>query len=103
KQSLYFLSRTAIDDRGSFVKVRVYYDRFFNQLDSFDDGTFTTQNFPYAFNSTYDDYAAGGSIELYEQLLDGRDLFRAAFHVRWDQHNAQQDGNAQPFLFYSQP
>jgi iron complex outermembrane receptor protein len=103
KQSLYFLSRTAIDDRGSFVKARVYYDRFFNQLDSFDDGTFTTQNFPYAFNSTYDDYAAGGSIELDEQLLDGRDLFRAAFHVRWDQHNAQQDGNAKPFLFYSQP
>src|SRR5262249_31409497 len=80
-------------------------------LDSFDDATYTAQTRPFAFHSIYDDRAAGGSVELDERLLDGRDQFRAAFHVRWDQHNAQQRANAavpvpgKPpvFVWYEQP
>ncbi len=103
KQSIYFLSRTALDDRGSEIKVRIYGDRFYNALDSYDDATFTTQTKPYAFDSVYDDYAAGGSVELREHLLDDSDLLRAAFHFRWDQHNAQEDTNAKVNLWYAQP
>jgi iron complex outermembrane receptor protein len=103
KQSVYFLSRTAIDDQASAVKVRIYWDRFYNVLDSYDNNTFATQTRPYAFDSIYDDYAVGGSVTLDEVLLNGQDLFRAALHVRWDQHNAQEDTNAKVGLWYAQP
>lgn len=103
KQSVYFLSRTAIDDAGSAIKTRIYYDRFYNVLDSYDTASYTTQTRPYAFDSIYDDRAAGGSVELDEQLLDGRDQFRAAGHFRWDNHNDQEGTNAKPGLWYEQP
>jgi iron complex outermembrane receptor protein len=103
KQSVYYLSTTSIDDAGSSVKVRLYYDRFYNVLKSYDDATYSTQNKPSAFVSTYDDNAYGGSAELDEMLFDGADKLRLSGHFRYDQHNAQQDANAKLNIFYSQP
>jgi iron complex outermembrane receptor protein len=103
KQSVYYLSTTAIDDAGSYVKVRLYYDRFYNVLKSYDDATYSTRNKPSAFVSTYDDNAYGGSAELDEMLFDGADKLRLSGHFRYDQHNAQQDANAKLNIFYSQP
>ncbi|MFA7228861.1 MAG: TonB-dependent receptor [Melioribacteraceae bacterium] len=40
--------------RGNF-----FFEKFRNVLDSYDDATFTTQNRPYAFRSTYDDHTLG--------------------------------------------
>ena len=67
KKSLYWLSQNSIDDSGSYVKVRLYYDRFFNQLDSYDSIAYDTQNTPKSFNSTYYDKAGGGSVELEQE------------------------------------
>ncbi|HTY50079.1 MAG TPA: TonB-dependent receptor [Steroidobacteraceae bacterium] len=86
KRDVYWLSQNLIDDRGSFVKVRLYYDKFFNVLDSYDNIDFDTQNTPKAFDSTYDDQAAGGSVELDERLFGGADTVRVAGHYRWDEH-----------------
>ena len=50
--------------RGSqYVKGRAYYDRFYNELDSFDDARYTTMTRPSSFRSIYDDYSGGGSVE----------------------------------------
>jgi iron complex outermembrane receptor protein len=103
KQSVYYLSTTSIDDAGSSVKVRLYYDRFYNVLKSYDDATYSTQHKPSAFVSTYDDNAYGGSAELDEMLFDGADKLRLSGHFRYDQHNAQQDANAKLTIFYAQP
>jgi iron complex outermembrane receptor protein len=104
KKSLYWLSQTTIDDSGSYVKVRLYYDRFFNQLDSYDSIAYNTQNTPKSFNSTYYDKAVGGSAELSKNLFDDRDTIRVAGHYRWDQHNETESTRNIPFgIFYQQP
>jgi len=104
KKSLYWLSQNALDSEGSYVKVRLYYDRFFNRLDSYDTIAYNTQNTPKSFNSTYYDKAAGGSAELSETLAGGADTIRVAAHYRWDQHNETESTRNAPFApFYQQP
>lgn len=104
KQSAYWLSRSVLDAAGSYLKTRVYYDRFYNVLDSFDSITYSTMNLPRAFISTYDDRAAGASVELAEVLAGGRDTVRVAAHFRWDQHNQTQFGrNTATSPQYQQP
>jgi iron complex outermembrane receptor protein len=104
KKSLYWLSQNALDDSGSYVKVRLYYDRFFNQLDSYDSLAYNTQNTPKSFNSTYYDKAAGGSAELSETVAGGADTIRVATHYRWDQHNETESTRNAPFApMYQQP
>ena len=104
KKDFYWLSKNALDDRGSYLKTRLYYDKFFNQLDSYDSIAYDTQNTPKAFNSTYDDRAAGASVELSETLPGGADTIRVAGHYRWDQHNETESTRNAPFAtFYSQP
>jgi iron complex outermembrane recepter protein len=63
KQSLYFISITAINANNT-VKTRLYYDTFVNDLISFDDSTYSTMTKPYAFHSFYDDYTIGGYAEF---------------------------------------
>lgn len=104
KKSLYWLSQTTVDDSGSYVKVRLYYDRFFNQLDSYDNINYDTQNTPKAFNSTYYDKAGGASVELSKNLFDDKDTIRVAGHYRWDQHNETESTRNIPFgIFYQEP
>ena len=104
KKSFYWLSKNPIDDRGSYVKTRFYYDKFFNQLDSFDTIAYSIQTLPKSFDSTYDDRAAGGSIELSETLPGGADTIRVAGHYRWDQHNeTESTTNVPGGTWYQQP
>jgi iron complex outermembrane receptor protein len=86
-QSAYWLSQNALDDRGSYLKTRAYYERFYNSLDSYDSLAYTTQNTPKSFDSTYDDRSAGSIVEFDETLPGGTDSIRASVQYRWDQHN----------------
>ncbi len=63
KQSLYFISNTAVGKKNH-IKTRLYYDTFVNSLFSYDDTTYTTQTRGYAFQSFYDDYTLGGNVEF---------------------------------------
>jgi len=65
KQSLYFLSNTAVA-RNQYIKTRPYWDQFRNGLDSYDNNTYTTITRPYAFRSIYNDYTFGGIVEYDE-------------------------------------
>ena len=104
KKDFYWLSKNALDDQGSYLKTRLYYDKFFNQLDSYDSIAYDTQNTPKSFNSTYDDRAAGASVELSETVFGGLDTVRVAGHFRWDQHNETESTRNVPFgTFYGQP
>ena len=106
KKSIYLLGRTDIDDRGSFIKTRAYYDKFYNQLNSYDSIAYNTQNTPKSFNSTYDDRAAGAIVELDENLPGNVDTIRVAGHFRWDQHNETESTRNAPAPvgpFYQQP
>jgi iron complex outermembrane receptor protein len=107
-ESIYFLSTTALGDRGA-LKTRIYRNTFDNLLSSFNDKTQTTQSLARAFNSFYADEAWGGSAELAVQLT-GADRFTLAAHYRNDKHRERQDGfynrvptNSGPPIAYSEP
>lgn len=84
-ESLAFYSNT---DFGSsaYLKTKLYYNKFYNLLSSYDDYTHTDQTKGYAFDSIYDDYAYGMSIEAGADITANNTL-RGALHYRRDRHD----------------
>jgi iron complex outermembrane receptor protein len=71
-------------------KVTVFYDKYDNTLDSYDDNTYTTQTKGYAFHSTYDDYSTGSNIFLTHKLSQKSELTLGLNYKR-DVHREQDD------------
>lgn len=86
-----FNSHTQIGDE-SYVKTKIYYNTFDNLLSTFDDSTFSTQNTGRAFDSYYDDFAYGFSIEAGTELIPMNTL-KSALHYRRDAHRRWQDNS----------
>jgi iron complex outermembrane receptor protein len=90
KDSVCFVSNTPL--RGSqYLKGRAYCDRFYNELDAFDDARYTTMMRPSSFRSIYDDYSSGGSVE-HGVAIGGRQTFRPAGHLKEDIHREHHIG-----------
>ncbi|HEY8954787.1 TonB-dependent receptor plug domain-containing protein, partial [Chitinophaga sp.] len=90
KESIYFLSNSALNAK-SYLKSRLYFDRFINVLKSFDDATYTTQKKPYAFTSYYNDYTFGGNLE-YGYTLSAANSLKTAVHFKQDVHREHNEG-----------
>lgn len=88
---MYLVTNTPLAT-SQYLRGRAYYDRFYNLLQSFDDATFTTQRRPSSFNSIYDDYAAGGSVE-YGAAAGANHMLRAAAHLKEDIHREHNVGS----------
>ncbi len=86
KQSVYFLSRTKLSSTTN-LKVRMYYDTFENTLESFDDNSYSTQTFGYAFTSIYDDYTIGSNAVLNYEA--SKHLFSFSGHFKQDHHKSK--------------
>ncbi|PWR21061.1 TonB-dependent receptor [Zavarzinia compransoris] len=89
-ESIYFLSHTALGAK-SYVDTKLFYNELSNLLSSFDDATYSTQartGNPFAFDSYYDEYGYGGSIEVGTELIE-RNLLKAAVHYRRDAHESR--------------
>lgn len=71
------------------MRVGLYHDKYYNILDAYDDSTYTTQNAPYAFHSTYDDFSDGGYIRS-SNTIHGWD-FTGIVSFRKDVHKEQPD------------
>lgn len=84
KESLYFISNTAIG-QSSYVKVRAYYDKFTNALDSYDDARYSTITKTSSFKSYYNDHTYGGSVEFGTKFSDVNTL-KVALHLKEDFH-----------------
>lgn len=97
KQSIYYISRTAIGP-GKVLKVRAYYDQFRNKLSSFDDQSYTTQNRKSSFDSFYNDNTFGGNAEFSGQLT-GKNQITFSAHAKNDNH--RESGNSGPVSRYS--
>lgn len=89
KQSIYYISRTAIGTRSD-LKVRAYFDQFINELSSFDDNTYSTQTKGYAFNSHYNDYTLGGNVEFASDW-NTQNHMRFSLHAKNDNHREHND------------
>lgn len=86
KQSLYFIAKKQIGSTSNLT-ARVFYDDFKNQLSSFDDNTYLTQFRGYAFNSYYNDYSIGTSVDFLIQVSETNRLKFSGYFK--DDHHAE--------------
>jgi iron complex outermembrane receptor protein len=91
KQSLYFISHTTIDSQ-QYIKTRFYYDRFKNQLNSYDDASYTSISRPYAFKSHYSDYTLGGIAEYGLHYWQQSSSLKATLQYKQDVHRENNEG-----------
>ncbi|MCA0231216.1 MAG: TonB-dependent receptor [Bacteroidetes bacterium] len=90
KESVYFISKTQLSTK-TYLKTRLYYDRFKNLLSAFDDNTYTKQTRGSSFNSFYNDDTKGGSLELGVQQA-GVHTLKASVHFKHDRHRENNQG-----------
>lgn len=83
-----FNSHTQIGG-DSYVKTRIHYNTFENLLSTFDSSALGTQATNRAFDSYYDDFAYGFSVEGGTELIPMNTL-KAAVHYRRDAHRRWQ-------------
>ena len=97
KDGAYLITRTRIGDAAT-LRVRAYYDTFQNELDSYDDATYTTMKRPYAFKSMYDDHTYGTSAD-FEQPWSDSQITRIAVHAKQDFHR-ENDSVGAPWEYF---
>lgn len=69
----------------------LFYDLYYNVLDSYDDATYSTQTRRYAFHSTYDDYSIGAN--LLGDYTQNINHLRFGINLKKDIHRSQGDFN----------
>ncbi len=89
RESLYFLSNNQF--KNSYLKTRLYKDIYENSLQSYDDTSYSTQTKKYAFDSRYDDYSVGGSVE-YGMNFKTNEI-KTSFTYKNDFHRAYDSGD----------
>ncbi|SNR96939.1 iron complex outermembrane recepter protein [Methylobacillus rhizosphaerae] len=91
KESLYFISRTTFGDTA-YLKVRAFYDKFKNVLESYDDARYATMAKGSSFTSIYNDNTYGVSAELGFDIAQHNTLKFAA-HYKHDKHEEHNQGD----------
>jgi len=89
-QSLYFLSNNKLNE-NNIIKTRWYYNKFDNEVYSYDDAKYTMITRPYAFKSIYEDYTLGTSI-TFENMAIKNNNFSLAGHFKKDVHREHNVG-----------
>lgn len=96
KESLYLITRQKISS-SEILHVRLYHDRYDNEVDSYTDGTYTTLKTSGSGSvatgrSIYHDRTNGGSISLESYRLDNHSL-RLTAHYKTDEHKEKDGAN----------
>ena len=73
-----------------FWKAALFYDKYDNTLDSYDDTTYTTQTKRYAFHSIYDDYSFGFNV-FFSHHLSKMSEITWGMNLKRDVHQEQDD------------
>lgn len=90
KQTIYFIGHTQLTE-NTYIKERLYFDQFVNSLFAYNNANYNTQNPPSGFQSYYNDYTLGGSLELGTKL-SSKNTLKAALHGKFDRHNEHNQG-----------
>ncbi|WP_299247914.1 TonB-dependent receptor plug domain-containing protein [uncultured Cytophaga sp.] len=93
KESFYVLSNTTIDS-NNYIKMRVYYDIFKNELNSYNDDSYSKITKPYAFQSIYNDDSYGASFEYGTKNIK-KNTLKFATHYKHDRHREYNVGEPQ--------
>lgn len=81
------------EKRGKMsIKGNLFFDSFYNILDSYDDSTYSTQEKKYAFHSIYSDYSVGDNLISRFKFREGMS-FRFGLNTKMDVHRAKPDLN----------
>jgi iron complex outermembrane receptor protein len=89
-QGLYLLSNNKLNSTN-IIKTRWYYNQFKNEIDSYDNASYTTISKPYAFKSIYNDYTLGASL-IFENTDIKNNNFSIAGHYKQDVHREHNVG-----------
>lgn len=92
KDSIYFLSHTEFNSHNLYLNTKAFFDTFKNDLRSFDDSTFGTQNQKNSFNSYYRDYSYGVGFELGGDLT-AKNTLKFSTILKQDVHRGHDDNN----------
>jgi iron complex outermembrane receptor protein len=84
KQGINFLSKTVTGGK-TYLRTRLYYDRYYSDLRSYDDASYSSQDRPSSFTSIYLDDSFGGSLSLDYAPAARHDL-KGVFHYKYDHH-----------------
>lgn len=84
KQGVNFLSKTVIGSK-TYLKARIYYDRYSSDLRSYDDQTYSSQENRSSFTSIYLDDSYGGNLSFDYEAGVHHDL-KAVVHYKYDHH-----------------
>ncbi|MTW32503.1 TonB-dependent receptor [Pseudoduganella danionis] len=102
KESLYFISRTAL---GQFetLKLRAYHDNYGNEVDSYTNAAYTTlkpagSGSVGSGRSIYSDWTSGAGLELESHRLAGQTI-RVSAHSKRDRHE-ERDATASLLAIY---
>lgn len=87
KQTVFLTTQTYLTP-DTYVKTRLYYDQFENSLFAYDNANYDSQTAGSTFQSFYDDWTVGGSVELGTKLGE-RNTLKAAIHGKLDHHDEQ--------------
>ncbi len=84
KTGYYLITNTGLGEASS-LKLRAYYDEFPNEMDFYDNDSFSTMNKATSNHSFYNDHSTGASAEFNTRALR-RNLLSASFFFRDDNH-----------------
>lgn len=90
KQSLYIINKTRLAKK-TLLKTRFYYDQFDNQLNSYDDGSYSSQTKRSSFISYYNDETYGAQAEIINSSFRNNNL-KLAIHAKNDHHSEHNEG-----------
>ncbi|CAN5184572.1 TonB-dependent receptor [soil metagenome] len=89
KESLYFLSSTRLGEHT--LKVRAYHDTFKNSLVAYDDASYSTLKKSSSFESWYDDYTDGFSVQG-DLRISASNLLSTSYNFKTDVHRENNAG-----------
>lgn len=90
KEDFYLIGALPVAD-SIWLRTRLYYDTFKNRIKSYDDADYDSMTRPYAFDSIYDDYSWGGSLEAEIAPHPGQGVTRVVGHFKNDIHRELDD------------
>lgn len=91
KQSIYSNTFNRFS-KSWYLKTRFYFDQYKNKLSRYDDETYSTMDKKYAFESIYDDYTYGGSMENGWEFSNAH-ILRSSMHYKSDNHRSHNAGD----------
>lgn len=93
KESFYFIGNKSLGE-SSYIRTRLYYDKFNNVLKMFDNANYNTQKLASSLTSPFDDDTYGTTVEAGTRALPRQNI-KTSFYFKDDTHREGNVGEPQ--------